>query len=253
MHARDGGWERARALSIVVFRIFCCAAKYCCVDVAENFDGSRLTLDVQLQSKCHTCSVSSSISQILTAQLRLQHSLYISTVTTLLIDCLCAVQKPNDHAYSFCRYTRFYRFGSRTLTSFRSTRHLSRMTFSCCVYRCDAAPPFYSSEVLPRQRVPSYRSSPMVLYRHSVPRLFIFYQIYSECGSKFPLSTARVLARLVLSLAHGPRQFSQPVAITCMPQYIRVFVFVFFLSEQGNTCQIRVCSLERRGAPHALH
>ena len=188
---------RARARSIVVFRIFCCAAKYCCVDVVENFDGSRLTLDVQLQSKCHTCSVSSSISQIPTAQLRSQHSLHISTVTTLLIDCLCAVQKPNDHAYSFCRCTRFYRFGSRTLTSFRSTRHLSRMTFSCCVYRCDAAPPFYSSEVLPRQRVPSYRSSPMVLYRHGVPRLFIFYQKYSECGSIFLLAlTARVLACL---------------------------------------------------------
>ena len=51
VRARDGGWERARARSIVVFTIFCCAAKYCCVDVVENFDGSRLSLGVQLQSQ----------------------------------------------------------------------------------------------------------------------------------------------------------------------------------------------------------
>ena len=67
----------------------------------------------------------------------------------------------------------------------------------------------------------------MALYRYGVPRLFIFLPEVSRVWLKFSLSTARVLACLVLSLAHGPRQFSQSVATTCMPQYVRVFVFVF--------------------------
>ena len=147
------------------------------------------------------------------------------------------MQKPNDHAFSFHRYTRFYRFGSTKVTSDRnsvfrccvqSTRHLSRMTFSCCLYWCDAAPPFNSSEVLPRQKVPSYRRFQMALYHHSVrsKALHSLPEVF-RVWLKFSFSSARVLAGLVLSLAHGPRQFSQPVAITCMHQYIRVFDSVF--------------------------
>ena len=63
---------------------------------------------------------------------------------------------------------------------------------------------------------------PVALYRHSNQRLFIFYQIYSECGSKFPLSTARVLARLVLSLAHGSRNQWQSRA--CLNIYVFLFL-----------------------------
>ena len=251
VHARDGGWERARARSIVVFRIFCCAAKYCCVDVAENFDGSRLTLDVQLQSKCHTCSCSSSISQIPTAQLRLQHSLYISTVTTILTDCLCALQQPNDYAFSFSRCTRFHRFGSRTLTSVRSTRHLSGMTFSSCVYRCDAAPPFNSSEVLQRQRVPSYRSSGGSVSPQRSKALHFLPDLF------------RVWLKIPSQHCQGPdmsRTFPcpwSPSILATSGNHVHASIYTCFcfclLSEQGNTCQIRVCSLERRGGPHALH
>ena len=57
-----------------------------------------------------------------------------------------------------------------------------------------------------------------------------FYQIYSECGSKFPLSTARVLARLVLSLAHGSRNQWQSRA--CLNIYVFLFLSFFCLNKE---------------------
>ena len=39
-------------------------------------------------------------------------SLYISIVTTSLLDCPYSLQKRNDHVWSFCRYTRSYRLAN---------------------------------------------------------------------------------------------------------------------------------------------
>ena len=54
---------------------------------------------------CLTCSGSSFICQILTAQLHSEHVL----LSNLLIDGLCFLVKQNDHVWSLCRYTRPYR------------------------------------------------------------------------------------------------------------------------------------------------
>ena len=84
-------------------------SQYLCEEVVQNLDGSKPSIGVQerISLSCHTCSGSSSISQILTAQLHTQHlSLPHFHATTSSVDCLFSLQQRNNHVWSSCRYTR---------------------------------------------------------------------------------------------------------------------------------------------------
>ena len=79
-------------------------------EVVLTTDGSRPKIWCAAESaslSCHTCSVSSSISQILMAQLHSQHfPPHLHCYWALVWLFKVSLQNRNDHVWSFCRYTR---------------------------------------------------------------------------------------------------------------------------------------------------